>query len=50
QAVTEARAPGVDVSSGVESTPGVKDGNMIAAFLAEARAAAGRLGAARPSG
>lgn len=50
QAVSKARAQGVDVSSGVESAPGVKDGNMIAAFIAEARAAAGRLGAARPKG
>lgn len=33
------RAWAVDVSSGVESTPGVKDLGLIAAFLAAARAA-----------
>lgn len=40
--VTEAlrvtRAGGVDVSSGVESTPGVKDPDMIEAFIRAARA------------
>lgn len=37
QAVRLTHAPAVDVSSGVESTPGVKDPDLIAAFLARAR-------------
>lgn len=36
-AIRITRAPGVDVSSGVESAPGVKDEALIAAFVAAAR-------------
>jgi phosphoribosylanthranilate isomerase len=38
-AVRVTGAPGVDVSSGVESAPGVKDPALIAAFLKAARTA-----------
>jgi phosphoribosylanthranilate isomerase len=37
RAVTASGAPGVDVSSGVESAPGVKSPALIAAFVAAAR-------------
>jgi phosphoribosylanthranilate isomerase len=39
EAVRVTRAGGVDVSSGVESTPGVKDIEMIHAFVRAARVA-----------
>lgn len=39
EAIARTRSPGVDVSSGVESAPGQKDPDLIAAFVAAARAA-----------
>ena len=39
EAITVTRAGGVDVSSGVESAPGVKDPEMIRAFIRAAREA-----------
>ncbi len=48
EAVRITRAPAVDVSSGVESAPGIKQPELIAAFVAAARAAGSR--ALRPGG
>ncbi len=48
-ALAQTGAPGVDVSSGVENAPGVKDRNKIAAFIAVAREAAGKLAPAAQS-
>ena len=50
QALRETGAPGVDVSSGVESAPGVKDIGKIAEFVAMVRATRReKLGRARAS-
>ena len=38
RAIQATGAPGVDVSSGVETAPGVKDARMIREFISEARA------------
>ena len=40
EAIRTSGAPGVDLSSGVESAPGVKDPALISAFVRAARAAA----------
>jgi phosphoribosylanthranilate isomerase len=38
EALRVTRAGGVDISSGVESAPGIKDPEMIRAFIRAARA------------
>ena len=48
-AIAATRPPGIDVSSGVESGPGIKDPALIEAFMARARAAQAALGSARES-
>jgi phosphoribosylanthranilate isomerase len=44
RALAQTGASGADVSSGVESAPGVKDKDKIAAFIAEVRRATEKLG------
>ena len=46
EALAQTGAQGVDVSSGVESAPGVKDANKIAAFISKVRDADARAGVA----
>ncbi len=49
EAVRITRAPAVDVSSGVESAPGIKQPELIAAFVAAARAVGSTSAAPRRS-
>ena len=49
EAIRITRAPAVDVSSGVESAPGIKQPELIAAFVAAARAAGSSSAAFRRS-
>lgn len=50
QAIAAVRPFGVDVASGVESAPGVKDPRAMEQFVAAARAAADRLAPPPPAG
>ncbi len=50
QAVATTGAAGVDVSSGVERAPGVKDAGLIARFVAQARSGAAGVGSPGPIG
>ena len=50
EAIARVRPHGVDVSSGVEAAPGVKDPRKVAAFVASARAAFDAVTVLDPSG